>query len=227
MAASEAARNDLRHQERSKVAKMLLNNTLISLVISFCFLQTTQSDKNPTWIEADPTAESFVAATETFTTPREVIDNRLSVTKDAISDWAAEHCGGDCQKIVSTFADEKLDALIKNEHIEIIQKPYEKELAKRLSAEYEYRYRGHFQIVIDDGFREQIETALNRSTVKSRIASTLMVAMLGFGSLGILCGYLRASKLTRGFYISRLRWIAGSLAIGLIVVCYVVYSFIR
>lgn len=204
-----------------------LNKTLIILALSFYISSSTQSDENPSWIEAKPTAESFVAVTETFTTRREVIDNRMSVAKKAIAEWAAEHCGGDCQKIISSFPNEDLDALVKKEHIETIQERYNEEMAKRLSAQFENRYRGHFQIVIDESFRDQIKSELDRSTVKGRLASTLVLAIFGFGSLSILCGYLRASKLTRGFYISRLRWIAGSLAIGLIIVCYAVHSILR
>ncbi len=198
------------------------------IFILLLFLQTqpnAQQEKIlPTWTETESTADQFVVKTEEFATHFAATESLVPASKTDLTNWAATNYGEDCRPIIDSIPLEDIRSLIKNEHVHKFRRDYDVETAKRLEADHDDFYVGYVLMRIDRSFREQIEQRLSQLRLKNRLGKVLVAAIFCLGLLGVFWGYLFTTKLTRGFYISRLRWLAGLCIGALLLVCYTVYQ---
>ena len=204
------------------IEKRYSASLLLFIFVSMAISQRAKSQDLPTWVHNSDPARHIVAKTEKFAAKLQVVENRLPAARHALTQWANETCGADCVRIINAFSDEDLDALIDNEHIEPIRTYYDSSDSNELSGQWDEFYRGHFQIRISEDLHQKIQKAIVNFQLRHRLALTLVTSIFSLGVGAILWSYLTVTKLTRGFYVSRFRWIAGAMLATLIGVCYCV-----
>jgi hypothetical protein len=204
---------------------MLIFQLIFVLLFSMQSLPNSQQEKVlPTWTETAPSADTFVVETEEFATHFAATESLLPASKTDLANWAATNYGEDCRSIIAAIPLAEIPNLIEDEHVHKFRRDYDVETAKRLEADHDDFYVGYVLMRIDSSFRDQFEQRLSELRLKKRLGKVLVAAIFCLGLLGVFWSYLFTSKLTRGFYISRLRWLAG-LCIGVILlVCYTVYQ---
>ena len=207
---------------------MPMLQSIFILLFSLLALQTSDQEekKLPEWTNAPAESSLFVVQTEEFSNHLDVTDGLLPAVKKEVSDWARRTYGAGCDQVVGSMPLEEFRKLIyeNQEIVHEFRRVYDKETAKRLEAEYDIYYRGYVRVSINDAFRDQVKQGFDKFRLTNRLCTTLVSALFIFGLMGIAWGYLSANRVSRGFYISRLRWITGGLLIALIFVCYSVAS---
>ncbi|QEG20882.1 hypothetical protein [Mariniblastus fucicola] len=195
------------------------------LCCSISLTATLEEKELPSWTSAPEEPRLFVVETKEFSTHFAATENLMPAVKSVVSNWAADNFGSDCRSIIEAMPHEEIRDLI-HENQEIIHKfrrEYDAETAKRLEADYDDFYRGYVRVKIHDQFLDRIKQQLTELRLRKRLRGTLIATLFVLGMCGILYGYLHSSRLTRGFYISRLRWIAGASVGLLVLICYLVY----
>lgn len=207
---------------------MLMLRTISILLFSLLVLQTPDQEetKLPEWTNAPAESSLFVVKTKEFSTHLDVTDGLLPAVKEEVSDWARSTYGAGCDQVVDSMPTEEFRKLIyeNQEIVHEFRRVYDKDTAKRLEAEYDIYYRGYVRVSINDAFRAQLKSGFNKLRLTNRLCTTLISALFIFGLMGIAWCYLSANRISRGFYISRLRWITGGMFIALILLCYSVAS---
>ena len=178
----------------------------------------------PAWTEAEPERDFFVVETEVFSTHFAATESLLPAVKTDVSNWAATNFGDDSLSIIASIPLEDFRSLVEEEVVHKFRRDYDEETAIRLEADHDDFYVGYVRVRIDSEFRDKFERRLTKLRLKNRLGTVLVAAIFCFGLLAIGWAYLFTSQLTRGFYISRLRWLAGLLVGVLVVMCYLVYQ---
>ncbi len=183
-----------------------------------------QDSEPPPWTNAEPTVDTFVVKTKEFPTLFSATESLLPAVKKDVTSWAVEIQGEDSRSIVAAIPLEEFRMLIEEDLVYKFGRDYDDETAKRLEVDHDDFYVGYVRVHIHDSFREQIEQRLDKLRLKNRLGTTLVAAIFGLGLLTVLWAYVFTCQLTRGLYISRLRWLAGLLIGILIVICYTVHQ---
>lgn len=198
---------------------------MIFLVLGFVW--APQADdvprQLPAWTQEPAEANLFVVKTEEVPTHFTATESLLPTVRSAVVEWSLKHLGSDCRPIIENMPLEEFRQFIFEDQ-EIVHKERKKyddpEMAKRMEAEYEDFYQGYVRVQIDDDFCARFGEQLREHRLKKRLCGTFVGALFTFGSLGILWVWFFMKRITRGLYISRLRWIVGGLIGLLLVVCY-------
>jgi hypothetical protein len=206
--------------------RLMLILQLISVsLFGFQTLPNPQQESNlPVWTENVTAANSFVVETEEFATHFAATESLVPAAKTDLISWAATNYGEDSRAVIAAIPLEDIRNLMEDEHVHKFRRDYDAETAKRLEADHDDFYVGYVLMQIDDSFHERIEQRLSQLRLKNRLGRVLVTAIFCLGFLGVFWGYLLSSKLTRGFYISRLRWLAGLCLCVILLVCYTVYQ---
>ena len=178
----------------------------------------------PEWTRSPAEPHLFVVETKEFSTHFDVTNGLLPAVRAGVKQWAQKTHGTGCDEVIDSIPLEDLSELIyqKQEHVHESRRNYDAETAKRLEAEYDIYFRGYVRVNLNESFRDQFQKRINKHRLKNRLCTTLVAALLGFGLAGLGWCYLFANRVSRGFYISRLRWITGTLLVALVVACYYV-----
>lgn len=210
--------------------------TIISSILSLAQIvppaprTTPEQSELPAWTAAERAVtadgEIFTVLTADFSNHRDATLEIYPAAREAISTWAVQNFGTD--EIGITLSDEVIDKqFVYRERILVptFREEHGPEKASKLGREFDVFYRGYLQICITPEFRESLNQTLDRDVVQRRLFSTLTAGIFCFGTLGVLWCYLRAMQLTRGFYRSRLRWIAAAMLLVVLLACYAVSQF--
>lgn len=202
---------------------MLLLHLIFATLLSHLTVPISiQESDLPDWVNELREPNRFVVQTEQFPSHFAAMEGLLPAVRTEVSDWASRKFGRDCEAVVAGFELEEFREVILEEIVHKSRVDYDDEIAERIEADHDDYYVGYIHVQIDAPFRKRIEQRLTKLRLKNRLGTMLVAAIFGLGSLGVLWAYLFTSRLTRGFYISRLRWLAGLLVGLLVFVCYAV-----
>lgn len=204
----------------------LSRKMLFVILFVTAFTRFGFADEVPDWVHNSESTEYLVATSEKFAARVKVIENRLATVRHSLSEWAHRSCGEDCVKIINAIPDADLEALIDKEYIEPIRDLYSNADSSALAGQYDEFYLGHFRISISDELQQKIQKEIANFKLRHRLALTLVTSVFSLGFGAILWCHLVVKRLTRGFYVSRLRWIAGILLVVLAGVCYWISSIV-
>ena len=200
---------------------MAMLYSIFILICSLIPLQTS-GDELPEWTRAHDDTNFFVVQTEEFSTHLDATNSLLPTVKKGVTDWAQRKFGSDCDQVIDRIPLKNFQFLV-YENQEIVHKfrrDYDAETAERLETEYDDYYRGYVRVNVKDNFHEQIKQQLGMLRLRTRLGTSWIGAILVLGLLGILWAYLFINRVSRGFYVSRIRWITGSLIALLLLLCY-------
>lgn len=195
------------------------------LLFGLLSIQTQSGDQEldlPAWTSAPDEPNLFLVKTETHSTHLDATNSLLPAVKAGVSKWAQRTFGSDCGEVIEMIPLADFRSLIyeNQERVHKSRQDYDAETAKRFEAEYDIVYRGYVRVSIDEAFRSQVQQCHKELRLKNRLCATLLGALFILGLAAILWAYLFANRISRGFYISRLRWIAGAMFVALILICY-------
>lgn len=197
---------------------------IFALLCSFVAMQSPNESSPPEWTRAPAEPNLFVVETEEFSTHLDVTNGLLPAVRAEVARRAQQEFGADCVAAIMAIPLADFRDLIyeDQEFVHQFKKVYDEETAKRLDAEYDMYYRGYIRVKINDVFRDRVQQTLSKIRLKNRLCGTFVCFLLVAGVAAIGWGYLYYNRISRGFYVSRLRWIAGALLTTLILVCYAI-----
>jgi len=208
----------------------MLPQFLMAFVL-FCVPQAgDELIKLPAWISLPAEANLFVVETEKFSTHFAATESLLPAVRSGMLEWAEKNMGADCRPIIESMKLEEFRQFIHKdpttdevqEAVHRDRRIYNEEEAKRFEAKFDDSYRGYVRVNVGEKFREHVGKELRVIRLRNRLCGTLVFALLLLGSLGILWSWFFMKRVTRGLYVSRIRWIVGALIALLLVVCYCV-----
>jgi len=195
---------------------MVVPRLIFVLVCSLLSMQTQGDEpKLPDWISAPDEANVFVVETIEFSNHLDVANGLLVAVKAGVTDWAQRNFGADCDQVIESIPIEDFSELIEKEHVHESPRVYDE-----ASGKFDIYCRGYARVNVNETFRNLVQQRLKKIRLKNRLGVTLVVALFVVGLVAIGWAYMFANRISRGFYISRIRWIAGGLFIALILICY-------
>jgi len=169
----------------------------------------------PAWISAPDEPNLFVVETKEFSNHVDVANGLLSATKKGVTKWAQRNFGSDCDQAIESIPIEDFSELIEKQHIHEAPRIYDEETAK-----FDIYCRGYARVDVSEPFRNRVQQHLKKLRLKNRLCATFIGTLFVLGVAAIGWSYLFANRVSRGFYVSRIRWIAGALFVALALICY-------